>query len=339
MTSVNGHRSGMDWHGRTVVVTGAGGFIGSHLVEHLVAEGAEVKAFVRYNSRGDHGQIRLLPSEVQERITVIAGDLRDPRAVAELVRGADTVFHLAALIGIPYSYVNPNDVVETNVMGTLSVLNAARDFGIRCLVHTSTSEVYGTARYAPIDEAHPLQGQSPYSASKIGADKLVESYHRSFDLPVTTVRPFNTYGPRQSARAVIPTIIAQALTSDAIRLGSLDPRRDFTFVHDTVNGFIRAAESPFCIGEVINVGTGVDVTVGEIVERVLRIVGRDLPVTQDQDRIRPVQSEVMRLICDNRKAAALAGWRPQVTLDEGLRATVEWIAAHLDMYPIRMYAI
>jgi len=339
MAKLNGHRAQTNWRGRKVVVTGAGGFIGSHLVARLVAEGAQVKAFVRYNSRGDHGNIRLLPSEIQEQLTIVTGDLRDPRAVTELVRGTDIVFHLAALIGIPYSYVNPNDVVETNVVGTLNVLNAARDLGVERLVHTSTSEVYGTARYAPIDEGHPLQGQSPYSASKIGADKLVESYHRSFGVPAVTVRPFNTYGPRQSARAVIPTIITQALASDAIRLGSLDPRRDFTYVRDTVDGFIRAAESPFCIGEVINIGTGTDVTVGEVVRQVLKIVGRDLPIEQDQTRIRPPQSEVMRLVCDNRKAAELAGWKPQVTLDEGLRESVDWIAGHLDLYPVRVYAI
>ena len=328
-----------DWREKQVVVTGAGGFIGSHLVERLVSEGAVVKAFVRYNSRGDPGHIRWLPASIQEKITLVAGDLRDHRSVHELLRGADIVFHLAALIGIPYSYVSPNDVVETNILGTLNVLNAVRDTGLQCMIHTSSSEVYGTAQYAPIDEAHPLQGQSPYSASKIGADKLVESYHRSFGVPVATVRPFNTYGPRQSARAVIPTIIAQALTCDVIKLGSLEPRRDFTFVRDTVDGFIRVAASPACIGEVINIGSGVDVTVGEVVEQVRQIIGRHVRVELDDIRIRPAQSEVMRLVCDNHKAAQLAGWKPQVAPDTGLQETIEWIAEHVRLYPVRSYAI
>lgn len=327
------------WHGKQVVVTGAGGFIGSHLVEGLARQGASVRAFVRYNSRGSQGHLADLPAELRASIEVISGDLRDHGAVRQLLRGAHTVFHLAALIGIPYSYVNPNDVVETNVLGTLNILNAARDLGTARVVHTSTSEVYGTARYAPIDEAHPLQGQSPYSASKIGADKLAESYYRSFDLPVTTVRPFNTYGPRQSMRAVIPTVITQALTADAIRLGSLEPRRDFLFVRDTAAGFMACAAAPACIGEVVNLGTGYDVTVGEIVDETLRIVERDLPVIQDDQRVRPTKSEVMRLICDNGKAAKLAGWQPRVALADGLRETVSWIAAHLEQYTPSAYAI
>jgi NAD dependent epimerase/dehydratase len=328
-----------DWHGKKVVVTGAGGFIGSHLVERLVNEGAIVKAFVHYNSRGDPGLIRWLPTNIQDKITLVVGDLRDHWAVSELVRGADVVFHLAALIGIPYSYTSPNDVVETNILGTLNILNAVRDYGLEGMIHTSTSEVYGTAQYTPIDELHPLQGQSPYSASKIGADKLVESYYRSFGVPVATVRPFNSFGPRQSARAVIPTIIVQALACDVVRLGSLEPRRDFTFVRDTVDGFVRAAACSACIGQVINVGSGVDVAVGEVVEHVQKILGRRLRVELDDVRVRPPLSEVMRLVCDNRKAAQLIGWRPQVTLDEGLRETVEWIAGHLELYPTRSYAI
>ncbi len=327
------------WRGLTVVVTGAGGFIGSHLTARLVREGAKVRAFVHYNSRGDPGHLREFADDVREHLEVVAGDVRDASRVAEIVRGADVVFHLAALIGIPYSYLSPRDVVATNVEGTLNVLEAVRNAGVGRLIHTSTSEVYGTARYAPIDEAHPLQGQSPYSATKIGADKLVESYHRAFGVPVTTVRPFNTFGPRQSARAVIPATIVQALTADAIRLGSLTPKRDFTFVRDTVDGFVRCAASDRCIGEVINIGTGTEVTIGEVVDEVRRIVGRPVPVLADEARVRPVQSEVMRLICDRRKAAELAEWQPTVSLAEGLRETVKWIEAHLDAYPMRAYAI
>ena len=327
------------WRGLTVVVTGAGGFIGSHLTARLVREGAKVRAFVHYNSRGDPGHLREFADDVREHLEVVAGDVRDASRVAEIVRGADVVFHLAALIGIPYSYLSPRDVVATNVEGTLNVLEAVRNAGVGRLIHTSTSEVYGTARYAPIDEAHPLQGQSPYSATKIGADKLVESYHRAFGVPVTTVRPFNTFGPRQSARAVIPATIVQALTADAIRLGSLTPKRDFTFVRDTVDGFVRCAASDRCIGEVINIGTGTEVTIGEVVDEVRRIVGRPVPVLADEARVRPVQSEVMRLICDRRKAAELAEWQPTVSLAEGLREPVKWIEAHLDAYPMRAYAI
>jgi NAD dependent epimerase/dehydratase len=331
--------SNLNWEDQQVVVTGAGGFIGSHLVERLVSEGAVVKAFVRYNSRGDPGHIRWLPDKIREKITLVTGDLRDHRAVHELLRGANVVFHLAALIGIPYSYVSPNDVVETNVFGTLNVLNAVRDLDVQRMIHTSTSEVYGTAQYAPIDEAHPLRGQSPYSASKIGADKLAESYYRSFGTPVATVRPFNTYGPRQSARAVIPTIIAQALTCNVIKMGSLKPRRDFTFVRDTVDGFIRVAAAPACLGEVINIGSGVDVTVGEVVQHIEQIIGRSVQVELDDSRIRPAKSEVMRLVCDNRKAAQLAGWKPRAALDQGLRETIEWIAEHIELYPMQCYAI
>jgi dTDP-glucose 4,6-dehydratase len=327
------------WQEKRVVVTGAGGFIGSHLVEVLVRAGASVRAFVRYNSRGDYGHLRSLPSDVYGELEVVTGDLRDHSAVRTLLRDRHTVFHLAALIGIPYSYVNPNDVVETNVLGTLNVLNAARDLGLERVVQTSTSEVYGTAQYAPIDERHPLQGQSPYSASKIGADKLAESYYRSFDLPVTTVRPFNTYGPRQSTRAVIPTVITQALSADAIRLGSLQPRRDFLFVRDTVAGFMACAESVACVGEVVNLGTGSDVTVGEIVGQVQQIIGRDLPIITDDQRVRPAKSEVLRLICDNRKAHNLAGWSPTVNLSKGLDETVAWMRVHLEQYKPTVYAI
>lgn len=327
------------WQEKRIVVTGAGGFIGSHLTETLVRAGASVRAFVRYNSRGDHGHLRSLPTDVYNSVEVITGDLRDHSAVRALLHDTHTVFHLAALIGIPYSYVNPNDVVETNVLGTLNVLNAARDLDLQRVVQTSTSEVYGTAQYAPIDEVHPLQGQSPYSASKIGADKLAESYYRSFGLPVTTVRPFNTYGPRQSTRAVIPTVITQALSADSIRLGSLDPRRDFLFVRDTVAGFMACAASPACVGEVINLGTGSDVTVGEIVRQIQLLVDREMPIITENQRVRPAKSEVLRLICDNRKARDLAGWFPTVTLSQGLEETVVWMRMHLEQYKPTVYAI
>ncbi|MBN2503171.1 MAG: SDR family NAD(P)-dependent oxidoreductase [Anaerolineales bacterium] len=311
-----------------VLVTGAGGFIASHLVETLVKEGARVRAFVRYNSRGDPGLLNLLDEDVKAQVEVVAGDLRDPDAVQSAVRGMSTVFHLGALIAIPYSYLHPVEVVETNVIGTLNVLMAARAHGVERLVHTSTSEVYGTARRVPMDETHPLQGQSPYSASKIGADKLAESFYCTYSLPVVTVRPFNTYGPRQSARAVIPTIISQALSRDEIRLGSLDTKRDFTYVSDTVNGFLCAAKTPGVEGEVFNLGTGSEVSVGELAERVLRILGKDLPIVQEDQRKRPEKSEVMRLLSDNTRAREHLGWQPLVGLDEGLGQVIDWIRAH-----------
>jgi dTDP-glucose 4,6-dehydratase len=322
-----------------VVLTGAGGFIGSHLAARLVEEGASVRAFIHYNSRGDTGHIRALPKHVREELDIVAGDVRDDRTVAEVVRGTDTVFHLAALIGVPYSFVSPVDVVQTNVLGTLNVLNAAREAQVRRVVHTSTSEVYGTARYVPIDEAHPLQAQSPYAASKIAADKLAESFARSFELPVVTVRPFNAYGPRQSARAVIPAIVIQALREDVVRMGSRESRRDFTFVEDTCEGFLRVGAADGAVGEVVNVGSGSDVSMGDVADKVVSIIGRPISVVQDAARLRPGDSEVMRLLCDNRKARKLASWRPIVTLEEGLRRTIEWIEAHTDQYGSRAYAI
>ncbi len=318
-------------------MTGAGGFIASHLVETLVREGARVRAFVRYNSRGDPGLLTLLDPDVKAKVEIVAGDLRDPDAVQAAVQGCNTVFHLGALIAIPYSYLHPVEVVETNVMGTLNVLLAARAHGVTRLVHTSTSEVYGTARRVPMDETHPLQGQSPYSASKIGADKLAESFYCTYSLPVVTVRPFNTYGPRQSARAVIPTIISQALSRDEIRLGSLDTYRDFTFVSDTVSGFLRAALTDGVEGEVFNLGTGSEVSVGELAERVLRILGRNQPIVQEDQRKRPEKSEVMRLLSDNTKARERLGWSPQVGLDEGLSKVIEWIQGHMGFFSPGQY--
>ncbi len=316
-----------------VALTGAGGFIGSHLAQRLVREGHHVTALVRYTSRGDWGLLDELTPDVLQHVSVVAGDLRDAEAVREVVRGADLVFHLAALIAIPYSYVHPREVVETNVMGTYNVLSAAREFQVRRMVHTSTSEVYGTARIAPIPETHPLQGQSPYSASKIGADKIAESFFLAFGTPVATIRPFNTYGPRQSARAVIPTIITQALKEAPIHLGSLHPTLDLTFVEDTVSGFLDVAGCDACLGQVTNVGSGSEISIGDLARTILRVMGReDLPIVSEEARTRPAASEVERLLCDNSLARERTGWRPQVSLEEGLRRTVDWIRAHQDRY-------
>ena len=329
----------MNWKGKKVLVTGAGGFIASHLVERLVSEGAQVRAFTRYNSRNDVGMLRLIPPEVFSELEIVHGDLRDVEAVRGAVRGVDTVFHLGALIAIPYSYVHPREVIETNVMGTVNVLMAARDFGVRRVIHTSTSEVYGTARYTPIDEAHPLQGQSPYSASKIGADKIAESFYRSFEVPVVTLRPFNTYGPRQSTRAVIPTIITQALTRDEVKLGSLDPYRDFTFVHDTANGFLCVAEAGNVLGQEINLGNDNTIRIGDLAEKIFGIIGKTPKVVTDAQRIRPGKSEVLKLWASNQKAKEMIGWEPRVSLDEGLRLTIDWISAHLDLYRPDQYMV
>ncbi len=328
-----------DWSGKRVLVTGAGGFIGSHLTESLARAGATVRAFVRYNSRGDAGLLRQLPAEVLDEVEIVAGDLRDGAAVERAVADCDVVFHLGAIISIPYSYLHPLETAETNFMGTLAVLLACRAHGVARLVHTSTSEVYGTAQFTPMDESHPLQGQSPYSASKIGADKLVESFYRSYDLPAVTVRPFNTYGPRQSARAVIPTIITQALTADCIRLGSLTTRRDFTYVGDTVAGFLRAALAPDVTGAEINLGTGDDIAIGELAERVIALVGRPVEIVTEAERLRPEKSEVLRLLSGNDRAQRLLGWRPVWPLDDGLRQTVAWIGDHLDFYRLGRYEV
>lgn len=327
------------WSGKRVLVTGAGGFIGSHLTERLVRDGADVRAFVRYNARADHGLLRQLAADVRSELEIIAGDLRDTHAIYQAAAGVDVVFHLGAIISIPYSYVHPMETAETNFMGTMNVLLACQAHEISRLVHTSTSEVYGTARYTPMDEGHPLQGQSPYSASKIGADKMAESFYCAYNLPVVTVRPFNTYGPRQSARAVIPTIITQALTQDCIRLGNLEARRDFTYVGDTVSGFLRAAETPGVEGEVINLGTGEDVTIGELAEGIIEAIGRPVEIVTEAARTRPEKSEVMRLRSDNSLARQQLGWQPEVSLQEGLGRTITWIADHLDFYRVGQYEI
>jgi NAD dependent epimerase/dehydratase len=323
--------------GSKVLVTGAGGFIGSHLVEALLARSCRVTAMVHYDARADHSNLELLSGEARSAIEVVAGNVEDPFFVSSAVRGQDVVFHLAALIAIPYSYAAPASFVATNIHGTLSVLEACRRHDTARLVHTSTSETYGTAQYTPIDEKHPLQGQSPYSASKIGADKLAESYHLSFGLPVATMRPFNTFGPRQSARAVIPTIISQALSGDVIRLGSLAPVRDLTYVLDTVQGFIAVAESDAAVGQVVNVGTGAAISIGDLAALILQIAGVEREIVTDPQRIRPEKSEVLKLVCDRRKAQALTGWEPRFTLEQGLEATVEFVRKNLDRFRPNIY--
>ncbi|NPE27387.1 SDR family NAD(P)-dependent oxidoreductase [Methanococcoides sp. SA1] len=325
---------------KNVVVTGAGGFIASHLTEELVRRGANVKAFVHYNSRNDWGLLELAEKDLLDKVEVVSGDVTDPFFVNSVTKDTDIVFHLAALIGIPYSYIAPEHYVNVNVKGTLNVLQACLDNGVGKMVHTSTSETYGTAEYTPIDEKHPLKGQSPYSASKIGADKMAESYYRSFDLPVATIRPFNTFGPRQSARAIIPTIISQALTRDEIHVGSLTPVRDMTYVKDTVNGFIEVGLSERSSGETINVGTGSGATIGVILEKILKILGKeDIPVIEEQNRVRPGKSEVMELICGNSKAKNLLNWSPEYSLDEGLKETIEWMQRYTKLYKPDMYVI
>lgn len=326
-------------NGQQVLVTGAGGFIGSHLVEQLVTLGAHVQAFVRYTSRPQAGFLDILDPHIRASIEVTRGDLRDYDAVVQATQGIAIIFHLGALIGIPYSYVHPYETVETNVIGTLNILIAGRRCGVQRIVHTSSSEVYGTALYVPMDEGHPLQGQSPYSASKIGADKIAESFFNSYELPVVTLRPFNTYGPRQSARAVIPTIITQAITRDAICLGNLSPQRDFTYVTDTVNGFIKAAECDAAVGRVVNLGTSVAISVGDLVEKIGMILDKRLRVRQEDMRTRPAGSEVDRLLSDNRLARELLNWQPEVSLNEGLEKTVNWVQDNLHMYSIGSYAV
>lgn len=322
-----------------VLVTGAGGFIGSHLVEELLRRGQYVRALVRYSSHGGRGFLADVPPDLRKNLEIFHGDIRDARAVRQAAQDCARIYHLAALIGIPYSYVAPDSYVDVNVRGTLHVLEAARDLGCQRVVITSTSEVYGTAQYTPIDEKHPLNAQSPYAATKVGADQLALTYHRSFDLPVTIVRPFNTYGPRQSTRAVIPTIITQALGSDSIRLGSLDPIRDLVYVGDTARGFIAIADSPECVGRVTNLATGVGVTVGEVAQRILKWVGRDVPIVTTEERQRPKASEVLHLLGSYQVAQALAHWQPRTTLDEGLQQTIEWIRTHLDGYEVGAYRV
>lgn len=325
--------------GRSVLVTGAGGFIGGHLTAALVKAGANVRAFLRYNSRNDRGTLAWFEPDLADSVEVVFGDLRDVESVARSVSGTELVFHLAAQIAIPYSYINPRDFFETNVLGSLNIAQSALDARVEHVIHVSTSEVYGSAQSIPITEDHPLEAQSPYSASKVGADKLMDSYHRTYDLPVTVVRPFNTYGPHQSARAIIPTIISQALASDALRLGSLEPRRDLTYVTDTAAGFIAAAAERATVGRTIQLGTGHDVSVGQIVDMVADLLGKDLSVEQDSQRVRPPNSEVQRLLSNPALAKELMGWQPQVDLREGLAHTLDWIAANTHRYRTDQYVV
>ncbi len=331
--------AGAFWQGRRVLVTGAAGFIGSHLAEALVAAGAGVRAFVRYNSRNDYGWLEVADQSAVEEMEIFRGDLANPEAVRNAVQGCDVVLHLGALIPIPYSYKHPREYVTANVEGTLNVLEACRAADVQRLVHTSTSEVYGTALRVPIDEEHPLQAQSPYAASKVGADKLALSYQQSFDTPVVVARPFNTFGPRQTARAIIPTIISQALTRDEISLGSTTPTRDFLYVADTARGMMRCAEVPGVEGETFNLGTGVEISVGDTASRILAALGVEAPIVVAEDRLRPANSEVERLVADTTRANDRLGWRPEVDFDEGLRRTIGWLRGSLESYKPAIYNV
>ena len=323
-----------------ILVTGADGFIGSHLTEELVKKGYEVKAFVFYNSFGSWGWLDSLDKEVMDQVYVFTGDVRDPHGVKKAMEECNAVFHLAALIGIPFSYHSPDAYVDTNIKGTLNILQAARELQLDRVLVTSTSEVYGTAQYVPIDEKHPFQGQSPYSATKIGADRLAESFYRSFGLPVSIVRPFNTYGPRQSARAVIPTIITQLQDGkDEIKLGSLTPTRDFNYVKDTVNGFISIYESNRTIGEEINIATGSEISIQEMAEELIRQINPDAKIICDEERLRPEKSEVNRLLGSNDKLKLLTSWEQKWSLAEGLNETIEWFRGHRDGYKSDLYNV
>lgn len=330
----------MNWQGKKVLVTGAEGFIGSHLTERLVELGADVTALSQYNSFNNWGWIDTFDKNVMDSIKVVTGDIREYDGMKRIIKGQEVVLHLAALIAIPYSYLSPMAYVRTNIEGTTNVLEACREYDVEKIVHTSTSETYGTALYVPIDEKHPMQGQSPYSASKIGADKMAESYYKSFNMPIATLRPFNTYGPRQSARAVIPTIISQILAGKKeIKLGSLTPTRDFNFVKDTAEAFIKVAESEKTIGEVINAGSNYEITIGDTVKKIIDIMGKDVKILCDDERIRPENSEVNRLWADNTKIKELTGWQPNYTIDQGLEATVEWIKNNMQYFKTDIYNV
>lgn len=327
----------MNWKGKNVLVTGAGGFIGSHLTERLVELGANVRGFVHYNAQGSAGWLDGSP--LRQQVEVLAGDIVDRDTVQTAMRGVETVFHLAALIGIPYSYSAPLSYVRTNIEGTLNILRCGRELGVGRIVHTSTSEVYGTARHEPIDEEHPLQGQSPYSASKIGADKIAESFYLSFEIPVVTVRPFNTFGPRQSARAVIPTIISQCLTQQEIQLGNLHPTRDLNYVANTVDGFVLAASQDRAVGKTINLGSGRKISIGELAKLIASMINKKITIKHDDKRTRPENSEVGCLLADNTLAQTLLGWEPRVSLEQGLKLTIEWMQTNLDRYRPHEFAI
>ena len=323
-----------------VLITGADGFIGSHLTEKLIEHGFEVRAFVFYNSFNSWGWLDGLPKELMDQVEVFSGDIRDPHGVKEAMKGCNGVFHLAALIAIPFSYSSPDAYVDTNIKGTLNILQAAKELDTGRVLVTSTSEVYGTAQYVPIDEKHPFQGQSPYSATKIGADRLAESFYRSFDLPVTIVRPFNTYGPRQSARAVIPAINTQLLAGkQEIRLGALSPTRDFNYVKDTVNGFLEIYKQNKTIGKEINIATGQEISIGQIAEELIRQINPKAKIVCDEERLRPKKSEVNRLLGDNSRILALTDWKPQYTLQKGLEETIEFFRDNLERYKVDIYNI
>ncbi len=336
----------MKLEGKKILVTGADGFIGSHLTEALIRRGCEVRAFVFYNSFGHWGWLDESPADIKRELDIFAGDVRDPHGVRSAMQGCDVVLHLAALIGIPYSYHSPDTYLDTNIKGTLNVVQAARDLALEKVVHTSTSEVYGTARYVPIDERHPLQGQSPYSASKIGADQMALSFYRSFDTPVTIARPFNTFGPRQSARAVIPTVITQIANGERrLKLGALHPTRDFNYIKDTVKGFIAMAESDAVLGEEVNLGSNDEISIGDTVQFIAEAMNAEVEITTDEQRLRPDNSEVERLWADNSKARELLGWRPEYGGREGFRRalaeTAEWFTdpANLARYKHGIYNI
>lgn len=323
---------------KKVLVTGADGFIGSHLVEELLNEGYDVRAFVYYNSFNSWGWLDTLPKEKLDKIEKFSGDIRDPNGVREAMKGIDEVYHLAALIAIPFSYHSPDSYVDTNIKGTLNVLQAARDLNTKRILVTSTSEVYGTAKYVPIDEEHPYQGQSPYSATKIGADRIAESFYRSFNMPITIVRPFNTYGPRQSARAVIPTIITQLLSgTQEIKLGSLSPTRDFNYVKDTVRGFIEIAKSDKTIGQEINIATQKEISIGQLAEELIKQINPNAKIVCDEIRLRPENSEVNRLLGSNKKIKELTNWEPKYSLEEGLKETIEFLKNNMDKYKSDIY--
>lgn len=323
-----------------ILVTGADGFIGSHLTEELVKQGFDVKVFSLYNSFNTWGWLDTLPQDIMENVEVFTGDVRDPNGVREAMKGTDAVFHLAALIAIPFSYHSPDAYVDTNIKGTLNVLQAAKQLDLDKVLITSTSEVYGTAQYVPIDESHPYQGQSPYSATKIGADRLAESFYRSFGLPVAIVRPFNTYGPRQSARAVIPTIITQLLAGkEEIRLGSLTPTRDFNFVKDTAQGFIEIYRSDKTVGEEINIATQNEISIGELAEELIKQINPQAKIVCDEERLRPEKSEVNRLLGSNEKIKMLTDWEPRFTFEEGLAQTIDFFRDNLEKYKVDIYNI
>lgn len=327
------------WNSKKILITGAGGFIGSHLSERLFELGAKVRAFVRYTSRSDDGFIKYFSEDLRNNIDIVYGDIKEFETVAKAMDGVDIIFNLAALVGIPYSYIHPQEVIETNTIGTMNILMAARDAGIEKIVQTSTSEVYGTARYVPINEEHPKQPQSPYSASKIAADAIALSFYHSFDLPVAVIRPFNTYGPRQSDRAVIPSIISQVLTKDRLTLGNTAPTRDFTYVADTAEGFIKVAESKKTLGTEINIGSGKEITIEDLIRKIISLVGRDVAIEHDKERVRPAHSEVERLCADNTKALEILGWAPKVSLTDGLKKTIDFIKNNPDFYNPDKYRV